>query len=179
MKKIIYILLAATITTAAALTTTTASAHPHHITKRLTNGPWNIWEDNGTQAVGASDLNAGTSVTEVTHPGRTMTWVQEGIDPSGDPFGEWRFSNGNYMASNETCTGVTIKTDKTSDGTVWYWVVRTGGTLQEIESRYCQNNFANDCGNCALAGKNINGHQWQTVSDIADGWFRDIQLHTP
>ena len=142
----------------------------HH--KRLGAGPWNIWETNGTQAVGADTLSAGDQVREVAHPGRTMTWVQEGTTGDGTPYGEWQFSNGNYMAANSNCTAVTIKSSKTSTGTVWFWDVFAGGSDQVIESRHCGNGQD-------LAGHNHNGDQFVICAFGAAGCFEAMTLHTP
>jgi hypothetical protein len=45
------------------------------------------------------------------------------------------------MAANNDCTGVTIESDSASNGTAWYIIPNSNGTIQ-LGSRYCANSFS-------------------------------------
>jgi hypothetical protein len=131
---------------------------------------WNIWEQNGSYAVGANDLNSGTAVIEVGHPGRTMTWQSL----SGGDAGYWKFSNGNYMAANSGCNGVTIKSSASSNGTVWIKVITGTGGDEYFQSRYCANNAFPQT---FLGGHNNLNGQWDLCYQVQGGCYTKINLH--
>jgi hypothetical protein len=110
---------------------------------------------NGSQYVGADCITSGCAVKNVGSPGRTMTWNPQGTNSDGFAFGYWQFSNGNYMASNDLCSGVTVRTSATSNGVVWTWVPDNDFLFA---NRYCSmgaNNYSS-----VLGSDNQNGHQW-------------------
>jgi hypothetical protein len=135
-------------------------------------GPWNIWLENGSQAVGAASVNAGTSVIDVAHPGRNMTFDQQGTDANGFGYGYFKFYTGTFMAATNVCSGVTIKSSGSSNGTIWVlWI--SGGHLYLI-SRYCSGG-ANHYGS-RLASSNLPGDQWFIGTGIS-GQFVKIVLN--
>lgn len=131
------------------------------------SGPWLIQEENGSYDVGANNLNAGTAVWEVTRPGRNMTWVALGGNQ-----GYWEFSNGNLMASNNACSGVTIKSNPSSNGTVWIDYI-PGDGHQYFISRYCQNL---PVPKTYLGGHNTFHGQWDLCNQVQGGCYTKIHL---
>jgi hypothetical protein len=83
-----------------------------------------------------------------------MTWVQQ-TTYLGYDAGFWKFSNGNYMAANTACSGVTVKSSNTSTGVVWFMV--PDGAKWFVGNRYCDN--AGN-GNIVLAGDGVLHHQY-------------------
>ena len=120
------------------------------------SGPWNIWLTNGSQAVGAGSITAGNPVTDVFHPGRDMTWSPQGTDGNNRTYGYWKFSNGNFMAANNACNGVTIKSDASANGVIWVEVF-TGGNLY-YANRYCS------------GGANRYGQKLESDNQFLDQW---------
>lgn len=118
---------------AAAVTLAVVSAAP----AMARTGPFKICTQNGLPwCVGSADRNAGTTVKAVKlADAREMTWSQIDTDSHGNVEGYWKFSNGNYMAANDACTSVVIKSDKTSNGTVWTEIFSNGNL--DYGSRYC------------------------------------------
>jgi hypothetical protein len=127
----------ATITAAvlAGATAAPASAAGHHARPDFSCGSCSIAEGTGF-AVGATNIAAGNPVTQEA-TGRTMTWVPQ-TTYLGYTAGFWKFSNGNYMAANTSCSGITVKSSNTSDGVVWF--MRDAGSGKwYVGNRYCDN----------------------------------------
>jgi len=83
-----------------------------------------------------------------------MTWVGQ-TTYLGFAAGFWKFSNGNYMAANTSCSGVTVKSSNTSTGVVWFMV--PDGSKWYVGNRYCD---TGQQGNMVLAGDGVLHHQY-------------------
>ena len=91
---------------------------------------------------------------------------------SGDQAGLWRFDS-SYIAANNACTGVTMKTSSTSNGTVW--ALQADGSFDRLINRYCdQQKGSND--NQAMEGDNSAGDQY-TVGTPASGEYQQFAFH--
>ncbi|HEY7146348.1 MAG TPA: hypothetical protein VH637_19065 [Streptosporangiaceae bacterium] len=73
------------------------------------------------------------------------------------------------MASNDDCTGITIKSSASSNGVVWTWPgLPSPGFLA---NRYCSGFY--------LSSNDTIGDQWKTKAPGAAGWFQAIGLDIP
>jgi hypothetical protein len=127
-------LAAVTAAVLAGVTAAPASA-AGHVRPDFSCGSCSIAEGTGF-AVGGANIAAGNPVTQEA-TGRTMTWVQQ-TTYLGYAAGFWKFSNGNYMAANNGCSGITVKSSGASDGTVWF-MRDAGGGKWYVGNRYCDN----------------------------------------
>lgn len=155
MKRVLGLVLTAMLLAlAGAAVPVSASAAQHH----KQNPVFKIHEENGSQYVGAFSLSAGNKVITVpATSARTTTWILTGGTYFGNDVGRLQFSNGNYMAENTNCDGVTIKSVSTSWATRWALYI-TGGH-EYLINEDCDNNVG--AGNSlALGATNTNGAQW-------------------
>lgn len=118
--------------------------------------------------VGSNDINSGTSVITVGSPGRTVC-----DDSTGSGNSVYvRYSNGNFMATNNSCTGVTIKSDFTSNGVVWNPEPQGDGTVK-FKNQYCTNQLTITV---YLASDNHFNTQWFPGGNCA-GCFEKMTIH--
>jgi hypothetical protein len=139
-------------------------------------GPYYISTENGANyCIGAPNLTAGTAVIQEPNSGgcRDMYFSEIGVDSNDYAFGYWEFSNGNYMAANSACEGVTIKSSSSSNGTVWT-EYDVGGHLY-LANRYCSQQLGLDYSQF-LAGTNDQGDQWQIGTITGPGLYTKIDL---
>jgi hypothetical protein len=155
----------------------TVNHHPHHhaqvIRPHLSGGTYNIVEANGCCGVGSATLNAGEQVTEVQGLGRSFTFSVQ-TTYFGDNAGYFQFSNGNFMAANSNCTGVTIKSSATSTGTVWAPQFTGTTHTYKIVNRYCDQQFGSH-DTIDLAGRSSLGAQY-ILSGDAQGIFNKMTV---
>jgi hypothetical protein len=135
----------ATVTAAVLAGVTAPASAAGHVRPDFSCSSCSIIEGTGF-AVGAANIAAGNPVTQEA-TGRTMTWVSQ-TTYLGYDAGFWKFSNGNYMAANVSCSGVTVKSSGASDGTVWF-MRDAGGGKWYVGNRYCDNG---QTGTVVLAG---------------------------
>jgi hypothetical protein len=101
---------------------------------------------------------AGNQIVQTTSPGRIFTFSNN-VMVGSDHGGTLELANGNFMAANDACTGVTIKSNSGSNGTVWYIIPNpTTGTIQ-LASRYCMDPLDQDP--LIIYGDDTLNHQWQ------------------
>jgi hypothetical protein len=140
---------------------------------RVGTGPWIVWEANGVYAVGAANLDAGTAVV-TADTGRYVTF--DSI--SGSSY-YLQFINGNYMASNDACSGITIKSSSASDGVVWIYGHMSGGNPNDnyLENRYCTTGAAAE----VLSGAGTVSTQYNTclIVSCPSGTYQAVALTSP
>lgn len=158
-----------------------ASTTGHHhrvshvkVVPALANGSYNIVETSGCCAVGASSIAAGNPVVEVSGLGRTMFFTAQ-TSYFGDDAGWITFSNGNFMAANSACNGVTIKSDSSSTGTVWAAKFTGAAHTYWLVNRYCdQNGGSRD--NVVLAGNSHLGDHFYVATQGFAGEYQKMTL---
>jgi hypothetical protein len=143
------------------------------------SGPYQIQlTGDSLQYVGSDDLNAGTMIIGVSSGRARNLHFNDHTFYFSDDAGEFTLSNGNFMAANNSCSGVTIKSDSTSNGTVWaLHDLGAGGFL--LINRYCDQQ-AGTHDNIALGlplGAS-NGTQWKTFGPSGCGCWRQVFLHS-
>lgn len=124
---------------------------------RRDEGPFTINTENGNMwYVGSADRQPNTNVVQVVKANaRNMFYHHTGFDHNGQDEGYIKFSNGNPMASRDTCDGVTIKGSTSDNGTVWIevnvpgdpgiWIVnRRCDGIDNIDPEYSQRLAANN-----------------------------------
>jgi len=62
------------------------------------------------------------------------------------------------MAANDACTGVTIKSNSGSNGTIWYIIPDGANDTVQLASRYCMDANGD---NEIIYGNNTAGDQWK------------------
>src|SRR5262249_7584462 len=124
------VLLAAGLTVSAAVTVSAAPSAPGFPPGCGT--PFTMNNTNGNNYyIGSNDTQAGTAVITVHAPGRTIC-----TDSTGTPGSVYvRYDNGNYMAANNNCNGVTIKSSQLSNGVVWNDIAQGDGSFK-FKSQY-------------------------------------------
>lgn len=139
---------------------------------------WFIATENGEQfCVGANNLNAYTTLLQkgsgydgYTQHCRTLTDHYVGEDSDGYPEYEFSFSNGYYMAANDSCDTAVIKPSSSDSGTVWESTEDSSGHIY-LASRLCHsgNNYE------VLAGTNTLDDSWR-VSYGGPGLYVKIRM---
>jgi hypothetical protein len=142
------------------------------------SGPYTIQLTGDTdQYVGADTITAGSQVVGKPAPGRSLHFDDQTLYFSDDA-GTFTFSNGNFMAANSACTGVTIKSDPSSNGTVWA-LHDNGSNGFLIINRYCdQQAGSHDNIALGLPLGAFNGTQWKTFGPNGCGCWRQVFLHS-
>lgn len=111
--------------------------------------------------------------------GREMYRDQPGTDSPGRPYRYPEFSNSNFMASNNNCSGVTIKGSPSSNGVVWTQTGSPGpgyyatAAAAAAGSRWTlRDRIIADSGNCRVAEiPAASGTQWGTISMTANDTY--------
>jgi hypothetical protein len=146
--------------TGAALTMTAAgSASAVTPNSCPTQIPMTFKMANGNQfSTGQPNPVAGNPIIQTTGPGRTFTFCDSTTVGEFDfPAGTMELANGNFMAANDACTGVTIKSNSGSNGTVWYLINTTPSPDFMVASRFCMHGGDN----IVIYGDNTQGDQWK------------------
>jgi hypothetical protein len=107
---------------------------------------------------------AGNPIIQTSAPGRTFTFSNSTTVGEFDA-GTMKLANGNFMAANESCTGVTIKSDSGSDGTIWYIIPNGANDTEQLASRFCMGSAGD---NLVIYGDNVAGDQWK-ICDTTPG----------
>jgi hypothetical protein len=101
---------------------------------------------------------AGNPIVQTTSPGRFFIFSNSIMVGSYHGGTLQLMTNGNYMAANDACTGVTIKSDRTSPGTAWYIIPGNNGTIQ-LANRNCTNPL--DDTPVVIYGDDVLNDQWK------------------
>jgi hypothetical protein len=70
------------------------------------------------------------------------------------------------MASNDDCTGITIKGSASDNGVIWAWISALDRNHLYLANRYCSD--------CYMSADDTLGHQWKTRAPGANGWFQAL-----
>ncbi len=140
-------------------------------------GPFNVATLNGNNycAYGSGGSQAGG--TPIVQGSGNCTDLYEallGYDRNGYAEMYLRTTNGNFMAANNACDGVTIKTSEGSDGVVWILYTYPnpgGGEWDYLTSRYCGGNYS-----MAMGGTNTAGAQWEIGSTLDGPLYTKITI---
>ena len=145
----------------------------------LANGPFNIWLENGNQAMSSNCTTSGCLVTNSSHPGRQLTWSPLSGNYRGDSIGYWTWANTNYVAAQDNCGGLTTKTNTGSNGVVWAQHFQNGHLY--YVNRYCDQNISGLY--VVMASDNVGGHQWKmcllnsSAPNDCSGWYTKLTLN--
>lgn len=108
--------------------------------------------------LGAPNGGTGNMIVQVNGDGPTYTFSND-TTYAGDPAGTLKLGNGNFVASNASCSGLTIKSSSSSDGTVWGDHVTSSGAHQ-LNNRFCSQNGGQGDEIVAYADNTL-GNQWK------------------
>lgn len=103
----------------------------------------------------AGNGGAGNQIVQSVAPGIHLTFSNS-TTYQGDPAGTMKLPNGNFMAANAGCNGVTIKSSSSSDGTVWADHVNANG-FHQLVNRFCSTPSGD---RVVMYADNVINHQW-------------------